>query len=106
VTLLIPLGDRVLIRPEANPTQTESGLHLVEHRKPETMGEVVAVPERLATVCPECGHTHFRVTDVKVGDTVAFSWQTGQEVFVEEERYFLMREADILAVLEGDLTRG
>jgi co-chaperonin GroES (HSP10) len=98
---LLPVGDRILIRPDENPTTTESGLHLVEHRKPETMGEVIAVPSRLSETCPECGSIHYRITDVKVGDTVAFSWQSGQEVFVEDERYFLMREADILAIVQG-----
>ena len=99
--MITPLGDRILIRPEANPDMTESGLHLVEHRKPETMGEVVTIPERIAHDCPECGHKLFRVPDVKVGDTVLFSWQSGQEIYIEDERYFLMRESDILAVLEG-----
>ena len=40
---LRPLGDRVLVRPIGPPERTESGLHLVEHRKPEQMGVVVAV---------------------------------------------------------------
>lgn len=35
------LGDRVLIKPIENPTETASGLILAEHRKPETMGTVV-----------------------------------------------------------------
>jgi co-chaperonin GroES (HSP10) len=40
---------------------------------------------------------------VKVGDYVVFSWVAGQEIYVEdgEERYLLMREADILCVVEG-----
>ena len=99
--MIHPLGDRILIRPEPNPTETESGLQLVEHRKPETMGEVVSVPERIAMDCPECHHRFYRVTDVKVGDTVAFSWTSGQELLIDDERFFLMRESDILAVLEG-----
>lgn len=99
--MLKPLGDRILIRPEANPETTESGLHLVEHRKPETMGEVVRVPEHIAGECPECLHTIYHPPAVRVGDTVLFSWQSGQEVFIEDERFFLMRESDILAVLEG-----
>ena len=100
--MLVPLGDRILVRPDANPTETASGIHLVEHRKPETMGEVAAVPERIAIECPECGHTSYRITDVKVGDTVLFSWTSGQEVLIDDERYFLMRESDVLAVLEGE----
>jgi hypothetical protein len=40
---LRPIGDRVLIKPEKAPEQTDSGLWLSEHRKPENMGTVVAV---------------------------------------------------------------
>lgn len=100
--MIYPLGDRILVKPEANPTETDSGIHLVEHRKPETMGTVAAVPERIAFECGECGHTLYKVADVKVGDTVLFSWTSGQEIQIEDERYFLMRESDVLAVLEGD----
>lgn len=99
--MIQPLGDRILIKPESNPDTTESGLHLVEHRKPETMGEVVQLPERVGHHCPECGHTLYRKPIVNVGDTVLFSWQSGQELFINEERFLLMREDDLLAVLEG-----
>lgn len=81
-----PLGDRVLIQPDLAPTTTASGLHLAEHWKPEQTGTVV-------TVGLQC-------TLVKPGDYVVFSWQVGQEVFVEETRYFVMREENILAVVE------
>ena len=45
-----------------------------------------------------------RVPAVHVGDFVIFSWQVGQEVWVEDgqARYLLMREADILAVVDPD----
>lgn len=99
--MLNPLGDRILVRPEANPTETASGLHLVEHRKPEMMGEVVKVAERIAGECPECGHTLYRTPQVEVGDSIVFSWTAGQEIYVDDERFFLMRESDVLAVLEG-----
>ena len=91
---ITPLGDRVLIRPEANPDQTASGLHLVEHRKPETAGWIVSLGRR---VNPE---------RLNPGDYVAFSWQSGQELYVDEERYLMMRETDVLAVLQdGEETR-
>lgn len=38
-----PLRDRVLIRPDEPEDMTESGLHVVEHRKPEQSGTVSAV---------------------------------------------------------------
>lgn len=99
--MIQPLGDRILIQPEPSTTETESGIQLVEHRKPETMGTVVRVPERIGCECPECGHTIYRVSDVKVGDTVLFSWQSGQEIMIDDSRYLLLRESDLLAVLEG-----
>lgn len=127
-----PLGDRVLIQPELPSQVTESGLHLAEHRKPEQTGTVIAVgpcvhPRKVeaedvasaletyceATACdgncPACVAA-FLLCDlvrpepsVKVGDYVVFSWQAGQELWVEdgEQRYLVMREADILCVVEG-----
>lgn len=89
---LTPLSDRVLIRPDSAPTMTASGLHLAEHWKPEQTGTVVAVGNL----------TPSQRVDVKVGDYVIFSWQAGQEIWVNdgEERYLLMRALDVLAVIE------
>lgn len=100
--MLKPIGDRILVKPDAVPDQTESGLHLVRDWKPENCGEVVAVAERTDTNCPDCGGRIFVVPSVKAGDTVLFSWTSGQEVRVDGERYLLMREADLLAVLESE----
>ena len=128
MTTLRPLGDRVLILPELPATTTESGLILAEHRKPEQTGTVVAVGpcrhplkadvERLAedieSVWPGAPEDLNAAADllrtlvrkepqVKVGDYVVFSWTAGQELWVEDgqERYLLMREDDLLAVVEG-----
>lgn len=128
---LRPLTDRVLIKPEIPAMVTASGLVLAEQRKPEQTGTVVAVgpcshprkadvealADRLSEVLTEFPNGAFTVADsaavlrelvatepqVKVGDYVVFSWTSGQEIWVEdgEERYLLMREADILCVVEG-----
>lgn len=82
-----PLGNRVLIRPETNPTQTASGLHLAEHWKPEQTGTVV----NLGPTVKE---------PMQRGDFVIFSWQAGQELYIDRERLFLLREEDVLAVIE------
>lgn len=123
-----PIGDRVLIKPEKNAEMSESGLlHLVEHRKPETMGTVVAVglaehplkaeaesiADEIAPLISSLGldlqdravdmlrRLVAREPSVKVGDDVLFSWMAGQELILEDdERYLLLRESDILAVLE------
>ena len=89
-----PLPGRVLIAPDPPPRQTESGLHLAEHWKPEMTGTVVAVG-------PPDNPRH--TNDVQPGDYVVFSWQVGQELWVNhaQQRYLILREADILAVVEG-----
>jgi co-chaperonin GroES (HSP10) len=121
---LTPLADRVLIRPEAQPTMTQSGLHLMEHYKPEQVGEVVAVgmtahPRKAEAFMlakeldfwpePEAGiaaqllrDLTGREPEVKVGDTVLFSWNVGQEIWVNDgdQKYLLMRHDDILAVID------
>jgi chaperonin GroES len=86
---LKPLGNRVLIKPEGPPTQTESGLVLVEHWKPEQMGVVVSLGPAVTGIC-------------QVGNTVLFSWSAGQELFDhdDDQRYLLLREDDLIAVLE------
>lgn len=85
-----PLRDRVLIRPVARPDLTPSGLHLAEHTKPDEIGTVVAV-----------GHA---VHSCVVGDVVLFSWTAGQEIWLHDtdERFLLMREDDLLAVVERE----
>ena len=98
--MLRPLTNKLLIRPEKAPEQTESGLHLVEHWKPENVGEIVAVPERTDAVCAECGHRMFFQPTVKVGDTVIFPLEVGQELTVNGERFLLMKETDLSAVYE------
>ncbi len=118
---LRPLKDRVLILPEPPSETTASGLILAEHRKPEQTGTVVAVgsaphpkrDEALAMAEALAGEMDplaqllrdlvNHEPQVHVGDYVVFSWTAGQEIWVEdgEERYLLMRESDILAVVEG-----
>ncbi len=93
---LRPLKDRVLILPEAPSDTTPSGLILAEHRKPEQT-DFGGLPDLIRELV---NHQ----SAVAVGDYVVFSWTAGQEVWVEDgqERYLLMRESDILAVVEDD----
>lgn len=87
---MIPLGDRVLVTPDPVEEETESGLILKQEWRPETSGIIAAIGEK--------------VRSVKVGDHVIFSWQVGQEITLNlgEARHLLMREADLMAVIEGD----
>lgn len=126
--MLRPIGNRILVKPEPNDDTTESGLILVEHRKPETMGTVIAVGpcphplkaeaealanrlERLISIgsdenpCLDAANMLRDVTRkepaVREGDLVVFSWTAGREITLnDDERYLMMTEDDILAVIE------
>lgn len=120
--MLRPLGDRVLIKPEPNPEQTESGLWLSEHRKPEEAGTVVAVGTSVHPRKAEAEDAARQLDEydlgtdaaallrdlvrrepaVTVGDYVLFSWAAGQELTLEDERYLLLRESDILCVVDPE----
>ena len=82
-----PIADRVLIRPTPNPTETASGLVLAEPWTPEQSGEIVAIGPAVKELCT----VHVAI----------FSWQIGQELCLDDHRYLMMRESDVLAVLEG-----
>lgn len=91
-----PLGDRVLVLQASEEEQTESGLYIPQgaQEKPH-QGKVLAVgPGRLTpegnTVEPE----------VKDGDTVLFGKYSGQELRIDDQLYLIMREEDILGVIE------
>ena len=88
---LTPIGARVLVEPLAPPTVTESGIELIEHYHPETMGRVVRCGAVLPPLPPDA---------VKPGDVVIFSWQAGQELLLDEQRYLMLHQDDILAVVE------
>ena len=83
---LQPRTTRVLIQPDAPATQTASGLLLAEHRKPEQLGHVLAIGSE--------------VRELAVGDHVLFSWQSGQELHLDDEgvRLIVMLEQDVLAI--------
>jgi chaperonin GroES len=98
--MLKPLTNNLLIRPEKAPEQTDSGLHLVQHWAPENMGEIVAIADQGDTLCPSCDCRVVVPMTVKVGDTVIFPLEAGQELTVDGERFLLMKEADLLAVVE------
>jgi chaperonin GroES len=105
--MLQPLTNNILIRPEKAPEQTESGLHLVEHWAPENMGEIIAIATQAATRCPSCDCPVAQPMSVKVGDTVIFPLEAGQELRLDGERLLLMKETDLLAVVEPhEVTNG
>lgn len=92
-----PLHDRVVVRRMAEETMTASGIVIPDSatEKP-SQGEVVAIgrgkTNDSGTITP---------LDVKVGDKVLFGKYAGNEVKVEGEEVIVMREEDIMGVLEG-----
>lgn len=92
-----PLGDRVVVKPISKEEVTKSGIVIpdtIEKERPE-QGEVVAIgPGKLL----ENGQRS--TLDVKVGDRVIFSKYGPSEVKVEKEEYLIIKEEDILAVLQ------
>ncbi|GAX88779.1 co-chaperone GroES [Effusibacillus lacus] len=93
--MIKPLGDRVVIKVVEREEKTASGIVLPDTAKEKPQeGEVVAVgPGRY-----EDGK---RVElDVKVGDRVIYSKYAGTEVKYDNVEYLILRESDILAVIE------
>lgn len=94
--MIKPLGERVVVKPVPSEERTKGGIVLPETAKEKPQeGEVVAVgPGRLL----ENG-TRVPI-DLKVGDRVLFSKYAGNEVKLDDVDYLIMREADILGVIE------
>ena len=90
------LGERVVVKPLPSEEVTKGGIVLPDTAKEKPQeGEVIAVgPGRLLD-------SGTRVTiDLKVGDKVLFSKYAGNEVKLDDVEYLIMRESDILGVIE------
>ena len=94
---LKPLEDRIVVRPGEAEETTVSGIVIPDtaKEKPET-GEVLAVgpgrrSDQTGAIIP---------LDVKVGDTVVYSKYGGTEIVVEGEDLLVLRESDVLAIVE------
>ena len=94
-TKLVPLGDRVVLRPREKEEVTKSGIVLPDtaREKPQE-AEVIAVgPGRVL----DNGN---RVDmELKVGQIVLFAKYAGTEFKLEEEELLIVREPDVLAVV-------
>jgi len=91
-----PLHDRVVIRRVEEEHKTAGGIILPDTatEKPQE-GEVIAVGPG---VRDDSGRIH--APDVKVGDRVIFGKWSGTEVKIEGEELLIMKESDIMGVLE------
>lgn len=91
-----PLHDRVLVRRVEEDTKTAGGIIIPEtaQEKPST-GEVLAAGSGLKD---EVGKV--TALDVKQGDKVLFGKWSGTEVKVDGEDLLIMKESDILGIIE------
>jgi chaperonin GroES len=92
-----PLHDRVVVRRKEEETTTPGGIVLPGSatEKP-VQGEVIAAGKGKIL---ENGDV--RPLDVQVGDTVLFGKYSGTEVKLNGEEVLVMREEDIMGVIEG-----
>jgi len=96
ITSLRPLGDRVVVKPLARETVTKSGIVLPDTAKEKPQeGEIVAVGP--GKVLDNGKRT---TIEVKVGQHILFAKYSGTEVKVEGEEYLILRESDILGIVE------
>ena len=93
---LKPLGDRLVVKPQEQVQMTASGLALPETAKEKPQqGEVIAVgPGR------RDDNGNRIPMDVSVGDTVLYAKYGGTEVKVNDDKVLVLKESDILAIVE------
>ncbi len=94
---LVPLGDRVVLKQFEAEETTKSGIILTgsAQEKPQE-AEVVAVGPGGTVDGKEV------IMQVKVGDKVIYSRYAGNEVKIDGEEYIIVKQNDILAVVEND----
>jgi chaperonin GroES len=92
-----PLHDRVVVRRLEEDTKTAGGIIIPDTAKEKPMqGEIVAVG-------PGARDESGKVValDVKAGDRVLFGKWSGTEVKIDGQDLLIMKESDILGILEG-----
>ena len=91
-----PLHDRVLIRRLKSEEKTKGGIIIPDTAKEKPIeGEVVAAGNGRVMKDGKV-----RALEVKAGDRVLFGKYSGTEVKLEGEEHLILREDDILAVLD------
>ena len=92
-----PLQDRVVVRRVKEEEKTKGGIIIPDTAKEKPVeGLVVAVGNGKVL---EDGST--RALDIKAGDRVLFGKYSGTEVKIEGEEHLILREDDILGVIEA-----
>lgn len=96
-----PLADRVLVRRIEEESKTAGGIIIPDTAKEKpTRGEVVSVGEGARD-----DHGKLIVPSVKAGDIVLFTKWGGTEIKVDGEDLLIMKESDILAIVEVEKSK-
>src|SRR5262245_19841758 len=94
---LKPLGGRVIVEPIEQEEMTAGGIIL-----PETAKEKPQEGKILAAGHGDRDENGNRIAmDVKVGDRVLYAKYSGTEVKIDGKKMLILRESDILAIVEG-----
>ncbi|MCQ2149780.1 MAG: co-chaperone GroES [Bacteroidales bacterium] len=88
--MIKPLADRVVIEPKEAETQTASGIYIPDkaQEKPQQGRIVAAGPGKKD-----------EPMEVKKGDVVLYGKYAGTEVTVDDKKYLIVKQSDILAIL-------
>jgi chaperonin GroES len=98
VSKLKPLADRVIVEPIEKEEMTSSGIYVPETAKEKPQeGLVIAVgPGRLLD------NGERAAMEVEKGDRVIFAKYAGTELKLDDTKYLILGEKDILAILAGE----
>jgi len=93
---VIPLGDRILVKPLNSEEKTKGGIILPDtaQEKPQ-QGKVVAVGKGKLL-----DDGKVKELEVKVGDTVLYGRYGGTEIKYKDEDLLILKESDVLAILK------
>jgi len=91
-----PLRDRVFVKFSKEEEKTVGGLYIPDSAKEKPQkGVVIEVgPGRITD------DGKHQPLEVKVGDTILFDKYSGSKVNIDEEEYLIIREEDILGIIE------
>lgn len=92
---LKPLGNRLVVEPIEQEEVTATGIVLPDTAKEKPMkGKVIAAGPG------DRDETGKRIPmDVSVGDTVLFAKYAGTEIKIDNKKYLILRESDLLAII-------
>lgn len=93
---LQPLGDRVVVQRDESEEVTAGGIVLPDSAKDvPARGTVISVGDGI--MMPDGSRVALQLT---VGARIIFSSYGGEAISIDDEEYLLMRESDVLAVIE------